>query len=290
MTGDTIKLMIDQFLIKLANNEITIPEDLASEGANEIFNAFQKPDRSGFAFSPSMLGRPLCQIQMAKKETPQRPVREDAMATTFATGDMLEAWVVMILKAAGVPVEATKIPTTLKLAGKDIKGEADIIIDGKVYDIKTASAYSFKKYTLEGGFGVVKEDDPFGYVTQGFLYSAALDLPFGGWVVANKNTGEICICDVPSEQSDYQDEAIQIAEGAINSIEDEVPFERCFQAEEETFRKAPSGNMKLCFNCEWCSYKHDCWEDLDYRPNVMSSAMSPKWVYYTELTNIPERE
>jgi len=290
MTGDTIKLLVDQFLIKLARKEVSIDHELAKECSDSVFSAFTKPARDKFGFSPSMLGKPLCQIQMAKAEAPQKPVMEDTMATKFATGDMLEAWVVMILKASGVPVDDEKIPVTLTLDGKDIKGEADIIIDGKVYDIKSASAYSFKKFGLGGGFGAVKEDDPFGYVTQGFLYSTALDLPFGGWVVANKNTGEICVCDVPSEQAAYQSEAIDIAETAIKSIEDDVPFARCFEAEEETFRKVASGNMKLCFQCEWCSYKDECWDNLDYRPNVMSSAMSPKWTYYTELTNIPERD
>ncbi len=51
-----------------------------------------------------------------------------------------------------------------------------------MWDVKSASDWAFNyKFTgMNGGYDKLKEDDPFGYVMQGFLYAEATGLPFGG--------------------------------------------------------------------------------------------------------------
>ena len=54
----------------------------------------------------------------------------------------------------------------------------------KVWDIKSASDWAFKnKFTNYGGYEKIKEDDPFGYLMQGFLYSEDISLYVGAWDV-----------------------------------------------------------------------------------------------------------
>ena len=287
MTGAEIELQLKQYMVKLINKEVSIPEDIATKFSKSILKTFTREERTGFTLSPSMLGKPLCQIQMADADAPRELIMEDSTAAKFATGHMLEAWLVAVMEAAGIPIEALAIPTTLEVYGQTIKGEADIIIDGKVYDVKSCSAYAYKKFGPEGGFGAVAEDDPFGYVVQGFLYAAALGLPFGGWIVANKNTGEVSVCEVPEFQDHHSEAALMYAESVVKAIVDGEEFKRCFEPEDEIFYKKPTGNKVLCFSC---SYRNTCWDNLDYRPNVMSNAMSPKWKYYTHIENIPEKK
>ena len=51
-----------------------------------------------------------------------------------------------------------------------------------------------------GGYEKIKEDDPFGYIMQGHLYGEATGLPFGGWIVVNKSSGEIAVVEAPEWQ------------------------------------------------------------------------------------------
>ena len=62
-----------------------------------------------------------------------------------------------------------------------------MLLDGKIDDVKSASAWSYDNkfvdfYTLEKG-------DSFGYVPQLVGYAAAANKKVGGWWVVNKNNG-----------------------------------------------------------------------------------------------------
>ena len=60
---------------------------------------------------------------------------------------------------------------SINLMVDKIEGRQDVEIDEKVWDIKSASPYSFeKKFGEAGGFNEVIRDDSFGYASQGFLY------------------------------------------------------------------------------------------------------------------------
>lgn len=294
MDGKVIELMVNSFLTRYNRGEEDIPPPLIKEFSAGIEKNFltnmARSKHDKFTLRMSSLGKPLCQIQMEKAGAPRHPVDEPLAPVRFATGDMLEHWLIMILKAAGVPVEAVDINTKLELAGQTINGTADIIIDGILYDIKSASSYGFNKFSERGGFLDVLENDTFGYVTQGYLYSKAIGKPFGGWIVINKNDGAIAVCETPQEDTKYARDAVKKGEDAVIAIMESSEFKRCFEDEEETFRKKPTGNRVLPFVCSWCDYKHSCWKDLTHRPQVMSKARDVKWAWYTDLQYIPAED
>ncbi len=43
----------------------------------------------------------------------------------------------------------------------------------------------------DGGFKSIAEEDAFGYLSQGYLYSESENKKFGGWIVINKSTGRM---------------------------------------------------------------------------------------------------
>ena len=84
-----------------------------------------------------------------------------------------------------------------------MNGTLDIIIDDKVWDIKSASPYAFDhKFGEMGGYKKIKSDDAFGYITQGYLYSESVGKEFGGWIVINKASGEWTVCEAPIVQDE----------------------------------------------------------------------------------------
>ena len=74
----------------------------------------------------------------------------------------------------------------------------------------------------------------------------------------------------------------------INKIQETVKtvdkdeFVRCFEPEEETFRKVPTGNKVLNKHCTFCDFKNTCWTNLQEHPQAKSKAKFPKMVQYIE--------
>ena len=80
--------------------------------------------------------------------------------------------------------------------------------------------------------------------------------------------------------------AISIIDNNIRAITLDKEFKRCFEAEDEYFRKNKTGNKVLGTACSFCPYKFPCWgENLQMLPQQQSQAKNPKWVWYTEVSN-----
>ena len=79
-------------------------------------------------------------------------------------GDIVEAVFKGLLRASGVQFEDNGNITLDLGDNKTIKGEYDLILDGKVDDIKSASPWSYnnKFVNLE----TLKQGDSFGYIPQ----------------------------------------------------------------------------------------------------------------------------
>ena len=236
----------------------------------------------------SSIGRPLCQLQMeAKNVKGEGQPYNVKMRNTF--GDLIEALAIFVLKSSGVEVKDEQKKVKLKFTNSEIEGRLDVKIDEKVWDIKSASPYSFTK-KFEGGFEEVAKDDAFGYVPQGYLYSESEKMPFGGWIVINKSTGEWTVCETPIDDNEYRVKALASAEENIAAIENKVPFKKCFDDIEETFRTKKTGNKILGMACTFCPYKLPCWgSKLQLLPQQQSQGKNHKWVWYTEVTN-PKKE
>ena len=285
MQGPIIEMHISSFLQRLQKGKAKIPKKLIDECSASINKWFTTADKRSnygeFTLRLSNLGKPVCQLYHDKKGTKKDVVDAELIPVRFAMGALVEAWLFMIIKASGLNVEGSNVPVTLDVGGSQISGELDIIIDGVIYDVKTTSTSSF--YKFEQGFEAVLADDPFGYVVQGYSYAKASGLPFGGWIVLNKSSGRIVVCETPRDGGKAEAEALKKAAITVKKITTDAPYERAFEPVEETFKKKPTGNKKLGRTCGYCDYKADCWPKMIPHRAALSEAKNPAFEYYTEL-------
>ena len=289
-----ILLKVQTYLDKVNKESIKISDTLVEEFGEACKNAlrkqFSEQRREGFKPRMSSIGRPLCQLQMEAKNVKGEGQQYNIkMRNTFV--DLVEALAIFVMKSAGVKVEDEQKKVKHKFSKSEIEGRLDVKIDKKVWDIKSASPYSFdKKFGEAGGFEEIAKDDTFGYIPQGYLYGESEKTPFGGWIVINKSTGEWLVCETPMNDDEYRVKALTTAEKNIEAIENNVPFKRCFNEIEETFRTKKTGNKILGMACSFCPYKLPCWgSKLQLLPQQQSQGKNPKWVWYTEVNN-PKKE
>ena len=282
---------VQSFLKRSTDDSVDISEELIEEFGELCKTAFRKQftnkREKAFRARMSNIGKPLCQLQMEKSDTePEGQPYNNKMRNTF--GDLIEALAITIVKASGIKVNSVQKPVSYKFKNKKINGTYDIEIDKKIYDIKSASPYAFEhKFGDEGGFKSIVEEDAFGYLSQGYLYSESENKRFGGWIVINKSTGEWLVTETPTEDEQWKGLAMNLAKDNLTALDKGKPFRRCFSDIEETFRKIPTGNRVLGIVCSFCPYKFPCWGEnkLQYLPQQQSKGKNPKWVYYTEVNN-----
>ena len=203
------------------------------------------------------------------------------LPTTFVMnmmiGDIVEAVFKGLLKEAGVKYEDDEKVTLQLDDDTSVTGTYDVVIDGAVDDIKSASNWSYT-HKFES-FDTLRQGDAFGYVAQLAGYAKAADKRPGGWWVVNKANGQFKY--VPATGIDIDKEVDHIKQTAETVEQNE--FKRCFDAVPEKFRGKETGNMILDTNCGFCRYRFSCWPELTERPAVASQAKQPKMVAYVSL-------
>ena len=287
---NSILLKVQQYLDSVSKKPVKLDKQLVQEFGeackNALLKQFEDERSTKFELRMSNVGRPLCQLQMEAKgiEGEGQPYNV-RMRNTF--GDLLEALATFVMKSAGVNIKNEQKKVTYKFENESIEGRQDVEIDDKIWDIKSASPYSFdKKFGEAGGFTEVVRDDSFGYASQGFLYGESQNKKFGGWIAINKSTGEWTVCETPSSVEEHKKKAIDTAKENIKAIKSSKPFKRCYDDVAETFRSKPTGNRVLGFVCSYCPYKLPCWgSGLKLLPQQQSKGKNPKWVWYTEVKN-----
>lgn len=283
---------VQTFLDTACEKQVAISDKLIEEFGEACKTAIKKqftdkrPNK--FRLRASNVGRPLCQLQMEKAEaTGESQPYNAKMRNLF--GDLIEAAAVLVLKSSGVEVTNEQKSVRYNVSdGTHIDGTFDVEINDKVWDIKSASPFAFE-YKFKKGFGTLAKSDTFGYVSQGYVYSEAVGKKFGGWIVINKSTGEWAITETPLDDTEYKNKAIKEVEDSVKAIREDKPFKRCFTDVEETYRRKPTGNRVLGFECGFCAYKKACWGDeIQHLPQQASQGVNPKWVWYTKLSNPKE--
>lgn len=276
------EIKVRNLLTQIGAGDLSPVSDELIEEAGEHFKQalrkqFTEP-RKDFTLRMSNLGRPTCQLWFQKHYPDQAEAKSYDFVMKMLTGDALEVITLFVMKLAGVNVESFSGKCSMDLDGITINGEYDVMIDGKIWDIKTASPYSFQNKFKD--FDSMKGDDPFGYVSQGYGYARANGVPFGGWIVINKATGELKFVEAKEDPELIQSVEHDMIE-TKQIIESDRPLQRCFEDVEETYRKAPTGNRFLSQTCSYCDYKTLCWENLQYKPSAASTAKTKPWRYYT---------
>ena len=288
---NNILLKVQQYLDTVSKSPVKLDKQLVQEFGeackNALLKQFEEERRDKFELRMSNVGRPLCQLQMeAKGIKGEGQPYNVKMRNTF--GDLIEALALFVMKSSGVNVKNEQKKVEYKFDKYKIEGRQDVEIDEKVWDIKSASPYSFeKKFGEAGGFSEVIRDDSFGYASQGFLYGESQNKKFGGWIVINKSTGEWTVCETPTSVEEHKVNALKTAEQNVKAIDKKVEFKRCYTDIAETFRTKPTGNKVLGFVCSYCPYKLPCWgrDKLQLLPQQQSKGKNPKWVWYTEVNN-----
>lgn len=194
----------------------------------------------------------------------------------FLYGDVLESLILSLAIAAGHDVKGMQ--DTLSVAG--IKGHRDAVIDGITVDVKSASPYSFKKFKQ----GNLREDDPFGYISQlsSYVYAGRTQTDveshpsLGAFLVVDKVSGEICldVYDFGHEINTKEDD-FEVIKSQVNNTE-ELP-----ERGHEDIPDGKSGNMKLCTQCSYCVFKDKCW------PGLRTFLYSGKPRFLTEVVREP---
>ena len=180
---------VQMYLNQVSKEPVKISDKLGEAFGEACKSALRKQfteqRKTGFQPRMSNIGRPLCQLQMEAKNIKGEGQPYNAkMRNTF--GDLIEALAIFVMKSAGVEIEDEQKSVKYKFNGSTLEGRYDVKIDKKVWDVKSASPYSFeKKFGPAGGFEEVIKDDAFGYASQGYLYSESEKVPFGGWIVIN---------------------------------------------------------------------------------------------------------
>jgi len=281
----SILTRVQVYLDKVVRGDATpLPADLLDEYAAATRKSLERQlsrQQDKFRLRMSNVGKPLCQLQLesmgVKGESPSY-----MMAMTGLSGDAIEAMAIAIMKMAGVNVNSYFQEVAYNIGGIELKGSYDVEIDGEIWDIKTASDYSFhNKFGDKGGFTAVVDDDPFGYVSQGYLYATATGRRFAGWIVVNKASGEWLLCETPQNDQQYRDAALRKADENIRAISNGAPFAPQFEPVVETYRRKPTGNMILCKTCEWCSFKRNCFPEVQELPSFASVGETKPMRWYT---------
>ena len=137
----------------------------------------------------SNIGRPTCQLWWEKHHPEKAIPKPTTFVMNMLIGDIVEAAFKGILKEAGVAYEDKDNTVSLELDDTTVNGSYDLVIDGALDDVKSASKWSydnkFKSYET------LAEGDSFGYIGQLAGYIKASGKKTGGWWVVNKANGEI---------------------------------------------------------------------------------------------------
>jgi len=191
----------------------------------------------------------------------------------FLYGHLLEELVLLLVRLSGHAVTAKQKEVIVD----GVSGHLDCIIDDEVVDIKTASGFAFYKFRN----GTLREDDPFGYLGQLAGYEESEGTENGGFLVINKESGELCL---------YQPEDLD----KPNIISKIKTIKKCLKKKappkEYCYNPIPDGqkgNEKLHKNCGWCPYKHECFKDSNDGKGLRTFEYAKGNAYLTKVVVEP---
>lgn len=274
MLQDQIHATLD----KLSNDEfdgLTIDDSWIEEAGEEFKQALRKqlsPHDRDFRLRMSNIGKPICQLQHGAMGTEAKR-KSYNFKIQMMIGDAVESITNVILKIAGANITGGKNLVEMDIGPVTVKGEDDIEIDHKIYDVKSCSPYAFDNKWSKGYAGL-KADDAFGYIGQLTGYAQAQGKELGGWIVVNKSNGCVAVVEADVSQAEkdlnlfnMKDTARRISEGA--------PLDRQFEPIPDKFRNKPTGMKRLPMSCGFCDYTASCWPSAKFKAHPMSEAKNP---------------
>ena len=275
------ELKLHQYMTDAVKGKSTISDEVINQVADDVRDSLQrqfggKVKRKDFRLRMSNIGRPTCQLWYEKNKPETALPRSNNFMMNMMLGDIVEAVFKGLLRGAKVEYEDSD-DVVLKLKDSEVSGSYDLVIDGAVDDVKSASDWSYKNKF--DSYDTLSKGDGFGYVGQLAGYAKASGKKVGGWWVVNKANGSFKYVSASSLDADKEIEKIKQTVNTVNAN----TFKRCFEPQEEKFRGKPTGNTMLSIDCGFCEFKNSCWENLIHKPAVLSKAKNPKIVSYITL-------
>ena len=246
-------------------------------GMREALMSWAAPsERSkNFTVRMSNVGKPSRQLWYEKRDPQGRGGIDGPTQIKFLYGHLLEEIVLMLVRMAGHKVTDEQKEVSVK----GIIGHMDCKINGEVVDVKTASRFAFNKFRD----GRLAQDDPFGYLGQLAGYEAAEGTEEGGFLVLNKESGELCMyvpddLDKPNIRSTISK--------LLPALDLSSPPDFCYSPVAD----GKKGNMKLPKGCSWCKYKYECYKDSNDGEGLRTFKYSNGLTHLTTVVVEPKVE
>lgn len=194
----------------------------------------------------------------------------------FMYGDLIEAMVIALAKAAGHTVEGEQDAVTLD----GVVGHRDCIIDGYVVDVKSANSRSFDTFKK----GKVAEDIfSSAYLDQldGYLVGSA-----GEDIVKHKDVGYLLVIDktlghMVLYRHDVREQRIR---NRIAEYQRFIGFPFAPTCTCGTVANDKSGNIILDVKASYNDYKHCCF------PHLRTFIYSDGPRYFSKVVKLPRRQ
>ncbi len=203
----------------------------------------------------------------------------------FMYGHLIEEMLLFMTRMAGHEVSDEQ--RVCEVEG--IKGHMDCKIDGLVVDVKSASAFGFKKFKD----GTLAMDDAFGYVDQIKAYAHACGETEFGWLAMDKANGHLAVLkyDLEDTQAPIHEHIKGDIRERIKHVKEMVKGDEPTELCTETVPDGKSGNKKLGIKCSYCQYKKHCYPELrafaySYGPKFLSEVVNEPRVQEINLEQI----
>lgn len=235
--------------------------------------ATPRPRDTDFTVRMSNVGKPSRQMWFEKRDPKGRGSVDGATQIKFLYGHILEEIVLMLVRMAEHNVTDEQKEVTVN----GIVGHMDCKINGQVVDVKSASKFAFNKFVK----GTLADDDPFGYLGQLAGYEKAEGTDGGGFLVINKESGELCMYVPDDLDKPNIDTKIHTL---LNELKLDTPPELCYTPTPD----GKKGNMQLPKGCTWCKYKYECHKDANDGAGLRTFKYSTGYKYLTHVEAEPK--
>ena len=270
---------IYQTVTDITDGKRKVPDEMVDELGQKIARTIKTwatpQNHNKFKLRMSNIGRPARQLYYSQKDS--REIRHHpSTQMKFLYGHIMEDLLIFLAKLSGH--EVTDEQKEVKVKG--VVGHMDCKIDGEVIDIKTASGFGFKKFKN----GTLRDDDPFGYISQLAGYERAEGTENGGFLAMNKESGEIALY----QPDDLDKPNIKTLIGKLLDVLLNLgkPPEKCYQP----IPAGVKGNMKLPIGGVYCSHKIECNKDTNDGQGLRMFKYAKGITYLTKVVATPNVE
>ena len=258
----TIDTVIPDIYHLLETKEI--PPEVSLEAQCEAFgkamgdllleNLQPERDRSG-SLRLSSIGKPDRKIWNAFMGVEQLPI-DGPTYIKFLYGHIVEALVLSLAQIAGHSVTDQQKEVTVE----GVKGHMDGRIDGTLMDVKSCSAYGFKKFERN----TLHLSDDFGYIAQLKGYAQDQQDTEYAWLAMCKQTGKLALLkyDENDTTAPYAKAINYDIKKRVRDIKKLVSSDLLPVVCHDPVPDGKSGNERLATGCAYCDFKYTCWPEV----------------------------